>query len=143
MDNSRQIRLRLSGTPTVSKLTIEGEHLENGNLHIRVEVPRKVNLGIQMPAGQVNVDEIVGDKDIKLYAGQITVCSAHLWDYKDVDVSVGVGQVNATAYGVQKSGFFRDFKKENPNGEYRLYVHVITGQIDLLAKNARTADGPQ
>jgi hypothetical protein len=138
-DSARQIRLRFSGTPTHAKLTIAGAYLKHGNLKIRVEVPRKINLGVQMPAGEVKVDEIVGDKDIELYAGQITISSAHEWDYRNVNASVGIGQVNAQAYGADTGGFFRVFRKDNADGEYRLHAHVSTGQIDLLGKSARAA----
>jgi len=137
-DVVRNVRLRLSGTPTEAKLAITGTYL-NGNLQIRVEVPRKVNLGVQMGAGQVKVDEVVGDKDIELYAGQITISSNREWDYKNVNTWVGVGEVNARAYGADKGGFFRVFRKETADGEYRLYAHVTTGQIDLVGRNAHTA----
>jgi hypothetical protein len=139
MDNARRIHLRFSGNPTHSKLTIDGSHPKNSNLHIRVEVPRKMNLKIRMSAGQVNVDEIAGDKDIELYAGQITISSAHKWDYKNVDVSVGIGQVNAQVFDADKGGFFRTFHRENADGEYRLHAHITTGQIDLLGKSAHAA----
>ena len=135
-------RLHLSGTPTQSKLTIDGEHLNHNNLQIRIEVPRKTNLRAQMPAGQVTVNEVVGDKDIELYAGQITITAAHKWDYKNVDVSVSIGQVNAPVYGEGRGGFFDSVKKQNADGEYRLHAHVTTGQIDLLGKSPH-ASGPQ
>jgi hypothetical protein len=138
-DSARNIRLRFSGTPNRAKLTITGTYLKHGNLKIRVEVPRKTNLGIQMPAGEVKVDEVVGDKDIELHAGQITISSAHKWDYRNVNASVDIGQVNARVYDEDKGGFFRVFHKENADGEYRLHAHVTTGQIDLLGKNARAA----
>jgi hypothetical protein len=142
-DSARHICLRFSGTPTHAKLTITGAYLKHGNLQIRVEVPRKMNLGVQMPAGEVKVDEIVGDKDIELYAGQITISSDREWDYRNVDASVDIGEVNARVYGADKGGFFRVFRKENADGEYRLHAHVTTGQIDLLGKNARAAADSQ
>jgi hypothetical protein len=91
----------------------------------------------------VKVDEIVGDKDIELHAGQIAISSARAWDYRNVNASVGIGQVNAQVYGADKGGFFRVFRKENADGEYRLHAHVTTGQIDLLGKNAHAATGSQ
>ncbi len=138
-DSARQIRLRFSGTPTHAKLTITGAYLKHGNLKIRVEVPRKMNLGVQMPAGEVKVDEILGDKDIDLYAGQITISSARQWDYRNVNASVDIGEINARVYGADKGGFFRVFRKENADGAYRLHAHVTTGQIDLVGRNARAA----
>jgi hypothetical protein len=143
MESASHIRLRFSGTPTHGKLTITGAYLKHGNLKIRVEVPRKTNLGVQMPAGEVKVDEIVGDKDIELHAGQITISSARKWDYRNIDASVGIGGVNAQVFGADQGGFFRVFRKENADGEYRLHAHVTTGQIDLLGKNARTAADSQ
>jgi hypothetical protein len=142
-DSARHIHLRFSGTPTQAKLTITGTYLKHGNLRIRVEVPRKTNLGIQMPAGEVKVDEVVGDKDIELHAGHISISSAREWDYRNINASVGIGEVNAQVFGADKGGFFRDFRKENVNGEYRLHAHVTTGQIDLLGKNAHAAADSQ
>jgi hypothetical protein len=118
-------------------------YLKHGNLKIRVEVPRKTNLGVQMPAGQVTVDEIVGDKDIELHAGQISISSTHAWDYRDVNASVDIGEVNAQVYGAEKGGFFRVFRKENPGGEYRLHAHIMTGQIELLGKDAHATANSQ
>ena len=142
-DTDSTTHLQLSGTPTHAKLTITGVHLEHNNVQIRIEVPRKVNLDIQMPAGQVRVTDIVGDKRIELHAGQITISSDHKWDYKDVDVSVSIGQVSAPVYGTDQGGFFRELHKRNSDGEYRLRAHVTTGQIELLGRNTRTTTDPQ
>jgi hypothetical protein len=92
-----------------------------------------------MSAGDVKVEEIAGDKDIDLYAGQITISSTRAWHYRSVDVSVSIGQVNAPVYDAQKGGFFRGITKETADGEYSLRAHVIAGQIDLLGRFARAA----
>jgi hypothetical protein len=85
-----------------------------------------------MLAGQVTVDEVKGDKDIEVGAGQITISSIHDGDYRNVDASVIVGEVQARAFGTDKGGFFRNFSTRNSNGDYRLQAHVTTGQIELL-----------
>jgi hypothetical protein len=143
LDSARDIRLRISGTADHAKLTISGAYLKHGDLKIRIEVPRKTNLGVEMPAGQVKVDEVVGDKDIEMHAGQILISSTHKWNYRKVDASVGVGQVNAQVYGENKGGFIRIVRKENAEGEYRLHAHVTTGQIDLIGKQPCAADCSQ
>jgi hypothetical protein len=140
VENARQIRIRFSGSQDDGKLTISGGSLKNGNLQVRIEVPRKTSLRIDMPAGQVKVEEIVGDKDIDLYAGQITISSARPWDYRIVNLSVDIGAVKAPLYGADKGGFFRTFRKQTAIGEYGLHAHVITGEIDLLDTNARAAE---
>jgi hypothetical protein len=131
-EDAQPIRIRFSGNSDGGKLTIEGGSLHQSNFQVRIEVPRKTSLKVHMPAGQVKIEEIAGDKDIDLYAGQITISSARLWDYRNVDVSVIVGQVSARVYGADKGGFFRSFTKQTADGEYSLRAHVTTGQIELL-----------
>ena len=92
-----------------------------------------------MPAGQVKVEDIAGNKDIDLYAGQISISSARPWDYRSVHLSVDIGQVSAPVYGEDKGGFFRTVSKQDADGEYWLHAHVLTGQIELLGDHARTA----
>jgi hypothetical protein len=139
VDNARDIHIRLSGNQDDGKLTITGGSLKNGNLQIRIEVPRKTSLKVRMPAGEVKVEEIAGDKDIDLHAGQITISSARPWDYRSVDLSVVIGEVKAPIYGADKGGFFRTFTKKTVDGEYGLHAHVITGEIDLLGTSSRSA----
>ena len=97
-----------------------------------------------MSAGEVRVEEIKGDKDIDLYAGQITVSSAHEWNYRSVNASVAIGEVRAPVYDADKGGFFRTFTNKTADGEYRLRAHVTTGEIDLVGKKTRAekARGP-
>jgi hypothetical protein len=136
---ARDIRIRLSGNQDEGKLTITGDALKNGNLQIRIEVPRKTSLKVKMAAGEVKIEEIAGDKDIDLYAGQISISSTRPWDYRTVDLSVDIGAVKAPAYSADKGGFFPSFTKKDANGEYGLHAHVITGEIDLLGTDARGA----
>jgi hypothetical protein len=139
VQNARDIRIRFSGNQDDGKLTITGGSLKHNNLQVRIEVPQKTSLRVKMPAGQVKVEDIAGNKDIDLYAGQITISSARPWDYRSVHLSVDIGQVSAPVYGEDKGGFFRTVSKQNANGEYWLHAHVLTGQIELLGDHARTA----
>jgi hypothetical protein len=144
-DGARHILLQFAPDPDGGRLTIEGSHVSHGNgLHVKIEVPWKTNLSVRMPAGEVKVEEIKGDKDIDIYAGQITISSEHEWNYRSVNASVTVGQVSARVYGADKGGFFRSFTKKNTDGEYRLRAHVMTGEIDLVGRKARAegASGP-
>lgn len=128
---AQNVELRFSGGEEYGKLTVTGAPFAHGNLQVRVEVPRKTNLRIHTPAGQVTVEHVVGDKEIDLYAGQITISPAEDWNYRSIDASVIIGEVRASEYGVDKGGFFRGFSRETPDGDYRVRAHVITGQIDL------------
>jgi hypothetical protein len=139
-DSSENVRIRFTGAAGNGKLTIAGGYLPHGNLQVRIEVPRKTSLRVDMPAGQVDIDEVIGDKDVDLYAGQITIASERPWNYRAVSASVDIGQVNAPVYGANKGGFFRSFTIRDVNGDYRLRAHVMTGQIDLLGNVERAAE---
>lgn len=139
----RDVAFHFSPTGTGGKLSIEGADLQHGsnNLEIKVEVPRKTNLSVRMFAGEVRVEEIKGDKDIEVGAGQITIFSIHDGEYRSVNASVGIGEVQARAFGVDKGGFFRSFSKADSSGDYRLRAHVTTGEIDLLGNARRKSEG--
>lgn len=133
-ETAENVGFHFSPTAIGGKLSIEGPHLQHGNngLEVKIEVPWRTSLSIRMFAGQVTVEDVKGNKDIEVGAGQITISSIHDGDYRNVDASVSVGEVQAQAFGVDKGGFFRNFNRKNSNGDYRLQAHVTTGQIELL-----------
>ncbi|MFZ1015271.1 MAG: hypothetical protein WAN28_18145 [Terracidiphilus sp.] len=139
----RNVVLHFSPTATGGKLSIEGERFlrENNGLQVKIEVPRRTNLSVRMLAGQVTVEEVKGDKDIYLGAGQIVISSIHDGDYRSVNASVVVGQVQARAFGADTGGFFRSFSRKNASGDYRLEAHVTTGQIDLRGNAEQRGEG--
>jgi len=125
------VELRFDGTPGYGRLHITGSDFHNSNLKVRIEVPKKINVRFHMGAGEVTVEDVSGDKDVDLYAGQIRILSTAGGVYKSVDASVDIGDVKASAFGVDRGGFFRSFTKKLDTGEYRLRAHVMTGEIDL------------
>ncbi|HEX3894535.1 MAG TPA: hypothetical protein VHW46_18300 [Terracidiphilus sp.] len=133
-ETATNVAFHFSPTPNGGKLSIESPQLQHGNngLDVKIEVPWRTNLSIRMLAGQVTVEEVKGDKDIEVGAGQITISSIHDGDYRNVDASVGVGEVQARAFGTDQGGFFRNLSRKYPQGDYRLQAHVTTGQIELL-----------
>jgi hypothetical protein len=138
-ETATDVAFHFSPTANGGKLSIDGPRHQHGNngLEIKIEVPRRTNLSIRMFAGQVTVEEVKGDKDIELGAGQITISSIHDGDYRDVDASVEVGEVQARAFGIDKGGFFRNFTRKNADGDYWLRAHVTTGQVELLGNAER------
>ena len=141
-ETARDAALHFSPTASGGKLSIEGAQLQHGDngLEVRIEVPRRTNLSVRMLAGQVTVEAVKGDKDIALGAGQIMISSIHDGDYRRVNASVGVGEVQARAFGAEEGGFFRSFRKNYPSGDYRLQAHVTTGQIELLGNAEKNGE---
>ncbi len=133
-ETAMNVAFNFSPTANGGKLFIEGPHIQHGNngFQVKIEVPVRTNLSIRMFAGQITVEEVKGDKDIEVGAGQITISSIHDGDYRKVNASVSVGEVQARAFRTDQGGFFRKFSKEDSKGDYQLRAHVTTGQIELL-----------
>ena len=140
---ARDVAFHFSPTANGGKLSIEGVHSDHGNnnVEIKIEVPRRTNLSIRILAGEVRVEEVKGDKDIDLGAGQIIISSIHDGDYGDVNAFVSVGAIQARAFGADKGGFFRSFSRKNSSGDYLLRAHVTTGEIDLLGNAEQKSGG--
>jgi hypothetical protein len=102
----------------------------NNNFNATIEVPRRSNLWVRLTAGELNVGNIEGDKDLELRAGQLTVAVPRPQDYGPRDASVTSGAIQASAFDVSKGGLFRSFRQQGP-GKYRLHAHVTAGEIDL------------
>lgn len=131
-EDPHEVRIHLGEESGHDRLTIDSvDSVHEDNLQIRIEVPRRTSLRLHMPAGQVKVNDLRGDKEIDLYAGQIVIATGDISDYRSVDASVDIGEVKASAWGVDKGGFFRTFRHTTPDGEYRIYAHLLTGQIEL------------
>jgi hypothetical protein len=95
-----------------------------------IEVPRRSNLWARLTAGELDVEDVEGDKDVELWAGQIDLEVPRRELYGHCDASVLAGSLDASAFNVSKGGLFRSFNETGP-GKYRLHAHVTTGEIDL------------
>lgn len=119
----------------------------DNNLEVKIELPRRTNLRVHMGAGKIDVEEVKGDKEIELGAGEISISPVREGEYRRVNASVSVGSIEARAFGVVKGGFFPRFTRTDAGGDYLLEAHVTTGEIDLVGKAdqrsaASTPDGP-
>ena len=117
-DAEKSGRLRIHGGP-------------DGDVRLRIEVPRELHLTVRCTAGDLDVVGIRGNKDISLRAGDLTIDVGDPSDYAFTHASVTAGDVNASAFGVHKGGLFRSFKRENAAGKYRLRASLWAGDIKL------------
>lgn len=99
---------------------------------ITVQVPRRSNLRVRMPAGELVVAGVTGDKDISVYSGDVTVEVGEVKQYSSVDAYVLAGEISARPFGVETGGLFRSFERQG-GGAYRLRARIYAG--DLTFKN--------
>jgi hypothetical protein len=95
-----------------------------------IEIPHETDLRVRMPFGELDIAKVRGDRDLEIFAGQLTTDIGDPKDYSQIEASVLTGELNLRALGVDKGGLFRSYKKNGP-GKHKLYAHVTCGEIDL------------
>lgn len=115
--NGDEAAIRVSGCP-------------HNNFELRIELPKMSDLYVRMFAGDMNVNGILGDKDVELHAGHLTMEIGSPNEIGHVDASVLTGDLEAEAFDVSKGGLFRSFDHHGP-GKFRVHAHVGAGQIEL------------
>ena len=127
-DKIQDVKGRLSVSNNVAELHLSGG--PKNELQIIIHLPKNSDLTARIFAGDVNVQDVIGNKDLELHAGQLTIAVDKPEDYGHVDMSVNAGQVDAEIFGDSKGGLFRSISRETA-GKYRLHAHVGTGQLSV------------
>ena len=85
---------------------------------------------MQIFAGDVEITDITGNKDVELSAGNLTIEAGDAADYSHVRASVNSGAIEASPFGESHGGLFRSFEKFG-KGKYKLMAHVGAGDLTL------------
>jgi hypothetical protein len=124
----RDVRVRIETFGDYADVRITG--CPHNNFSARIEVPKSSVLRVRMLAGQLDVTDVTGDKDIELSFGQLNIDAGKSEDYASVNATVYSGAIDADLFDVHKGGLLRSFDQSGP-GKYRLHAHVGAGQIEL------------
>jgi hypothetical protein len=128
LERAREVKVRFERQGSSADLNISDG--PKNNIQITVEVPRNTGLFVRMPAGQLVIQDVTGDKDAQLHFGEMIVHVGDPADYSHVDASVTSGGLEAPPFGEDHGGLFRSFEKSG-NGKYRLHAHVGAGDLSL------------
>ena len=120
------VRIQTAGNNTDLRVS----DCPHNNFTVRIELPKSSSLYVRMFAGDLNLRDIVGDKDVELHFGQVTMDVGKAEDYRRVSASVNSGSIEAPAFNVSKGGLFRSFNQTG-SGKYLLHAHVGAGELDL------------
>ena len=127
-EKAKEVKVRFERTDTAAELKISGG--PRNDLRITVEIPKATGLFVRMSAGQLELIDVTGDKDVELHAGELIVGVGNPADYSRVEASVTTGDINAAPFGEDHGGLFRSFQKSG-NGKYKLHAHVGAGDLTL------------
>ena len=123
-------RVKVAIKPALSSADIYVIDTPSSNFEATIEVPRESNLWARLTAGELDVEDIKGDKNLELWAGRIHIEIPHPEEYGHRDASVTTGSIESSAFDISKGGLLRSFEQHG-SGKYRLHAHVLTGEIDL------------
>src|SRR6185369_10648844 len=105
----------------------------NNNLKFMIQVPSQSDLYVRLSAGDLTIEDIRGNKDVELRAGDLHIDVGQAADYKKVDASLWAGDIKASAFQIFKGGLFRSFEWAG-SGPYRLHAHLLAGDLHLYSK---------
>lgn len=125
---SNSIDARFNRTGNSGDLDVSGG--PRNQVTITVHVPENTNLWISVPAGNVEVTGITGDKDVSLRAGNLEIAVGDPASYGHVEASVTSGDIEATPFGESHGGLFRSFEKSG-TGKYKLVARLWAGDLVL------------
>ena len=116
-----------------ASITTDGPN--NKGLNVAIQVPDRSDLYVRLTAGDLRIEDIRGNKDIELHAGDARIDVGRAEDYRSVDASVWAGEIRAAPFSVFKGGLFRSFDWSG-KGPYRLHAHLKAGDLRLYSKSA-------
>ena len=100
------------------------------DITITIRIPKDTDLYARVPFGDLTIENVTGNKDVSLHAGELTIEVGDSADYSRVNASVTTGDLDGQPFGESHSGLFRSFHKDG-GGKYRLYAHVGAGELTL------------
>ena len=126
--DSKDVQARFEKHGNSGALEINGG--PRNDVTITLQVPKESNLVVRVFAGDVQVRDVVGDKDVELNFGSLRIAVGDATGYSSVKASVSSGEIDAKPFGESRGGLFRSLEKSG-NGKYKLKAYVGAGRLSL------------
>jgi len=107
----------------------------NSGLRFTIQLPNQTDLYVRLTAGDITIEDIHGNKDVELHAGDLRIDVGRAEDYHHVDASLWAGDIHAAPFNVYKGGLFRSFDWTG-TGPYRLHAKLKAGDLRLYSKRS-------
>jgi hypothetical protein len=112
-----------------STATIRTHGPKNG-LHFQIALPQRSDVDVDLGAGDIEVKGIEGNKDLSMWAGDVSIDVGRADQYREVEASVRFGDISAPPFQVSKGGIFRSFRWTG-NGRYSVHAKLFAGDLRL------------
>ena len=126
-----------TGNATVD-VAVDGKHADvtvrstsRTNFKCVIEVPKVSDVAIRLSAGDLDVGEITGSKDIESTAGDVRIAVGNPDEYASVDASVSVGDLSGGPFGKADGSFIAHSIKKSGKGKHTFRAHLGAGDLKL------------
>ncbi len=129
-DETKKVKARTTVEGSTAKVDVDGPN--NSNFRTVIEVPEQSDLKVRLTAGVLKVQDVGGDRDIRLRAGELHIEVDDTENYGKVAGSLWAGDIDAGPFKQGASGLFRsiDWKGE---GESDLKFKLYAGDVKLYS----------
>jgi hypothetical protein len=133
-DREALARVKAQADVRDGEISITTDGPSNKGLKFAIQVPNQSDLYVRLTAGDLKIEDVRGNKDVELRAGDLRIDVGRADDYKKVDASLWAGDLKASAFQIYKEGLFRSFDWTGSGG-YRLHAHLMAGDLYLYSKS--------
>jgi hypothetical protein len=133
-DQLSKVKARADVRGSDATITTDGP---SNNFKVTIQVPSRSDLHVRLSAGDLTVQQIEGNKDVEVHAGDVDIDVGRAEDYHAVDAAIWAGEIDAGPFHIAKEGLFRSFDWKG-QGPYRLHAHLKAGDLRLWSKAADT-----
>jgi hypothetical protein len=113
-----------------SEAELSVHNTPHNDFNALIEVPRHSDLWVRLSAGDLDVQDVEGNKDIESHAGDVEIALSHPEEYGHRDGSVMAGSIDASAFAITKDGLFRSFRQEG-SGKYSFHARLGAGDLTI------------
>jgi hypothetical protein len=133
------IRVSFGGNTgnAVAELATNGTHANlairdtpHNDFRVTILVPQVADLAVHLTGGNLQIEAITGNKEIESKAGNVGISIQNPNDYRSVDASVTVGNLNGGPFGDSGSGLSPHLKWSG-SGKYGLRANLGAGNLEL------------
>lgn len=129
-DTGWQVEARTTVEGNRAKVDVDGPN--NSNFRAVIEVPENSDLRVRLTAGVLEVQDVGGDRDINLRAGELKMEVNDPSDYGKVRGSLWAGDIDASPFQKTTSGLFRSIKWQG-EGQSELKFKLYAGDVRLYS----------
>lgn len=125
------VRVRADVNGEAANIVTDGP---DNHFRVVIELPQRTDLFLRMSAGDLSIEGVEGNKDVRLRAGDLRIDVGDGTSYSHVDAAVTAGDLSARPFGFSTGGLWRSFNHEG-SGRFRLRARLWAGDLRLISAN--------